>query len=141
MKWVTWENVGIDRIGCAWLILREIDPKATFVFVPRGTSFPTDAELFDVPGVRFSHHDGHCSFHALVEQHKLADPVLHRIARIIDEADTVQAVSVEPAAMGLDLICEGLRLISPDDQTTIERGRLVYDALYARLSQECGSDI
>lgn len=140
MKWVTWENVGIDRIGCAWLILREIDPKATFMFVPRGTAVPTDAEPFDVPGVRFSHHGGHCSFHALVEQHKLADPVLHRIARIVDEADTVQAVSVEPAATGLDLICEGLRLISQDDQTAIDRGRLVYDALYARLSQECGSD-
>ena len=27
MNWVTWENVGIDRIGCAWLILREIDAK------------------------------------------------------------------------------------------------------------------
>ena len=20
MKWVTWQNVGVDRIGCAWLI-------------------------------------------------------------------------------------------------------------------------
>ncbi len=136
MNWVTWENVGIDRIGCAWLILREIDPKAKFVFVPRGSPLPTDAEPFDVPGVRFSHHGGHCSFHALVEQHKLDDPVLHRIARIIDEADTVQAVSVEPAATGLDLICEGLRLVSPNDQTAIERGRLVYDALYARLTQK-----
>ena len=94
MNWVTWENVGIDRIGCAWLILREIDPKATFVFVPRGATLPTDAEPFDVPDVRFSHHGGHCSFHALVEQHKLTDPILHRIARIIDETDTVQAVSV-----------------------------------------------
>ena len=28
MKWVTWENVGIDRIGCAWLIRKHIDPKA-----------------------------------------------------------------------------------------------------------------
>lgn len=136
MKWVTWENVGIDRVGCAWLILREIDPQAHFVFVPRGAPLPTDAEPFDVPNVRFSHHDGHCSFHALVEQHQLSDPILYRIARIIDEADTVQAVSVEPAATGLDLICEGLRLVSPNDQSAIERGRLVYDALYARLAQE-----
>ena len=75
-----------------------------------------------------------------MEQHKLADPILHRIARIIDEADTVQAVSVEPAANGLDLICEGLRLISPNDQTAIDRGRLVYDALYARLAQESGDN-
>lgn len=136
MKWVTWEHVGVDRIGCAWLIRREIDSQAQFLFVPRGAPLPVDAEAFDVPAVRFSHHGGHCSFHALVEYHKLADPVLHRIARIIDEADTVQAVQVEPASVGLDLICEGLRLISPNDQEAIERGRLVYDALYARLAQE-----
>lgn len=136
MKWATWENVGIDRIGCAWLIRRNIDPQAQFVFIPRGAAPPPDAEPFDIPGARFSHHGGHCSFHALVECHKLDDPVLHRIARIIDEADTVQAVSVEPAATGLDLICEGLRLISPNDQTALERGMLVYDALYARLSAE-----
>ena len=37
---------------------------------------------------------------------------------------------------GLDLICDGLRLISPDDQTAVERGALVYDALYAQLVAE-----
>jgi hypothetical protein len=136
MKWVTWENVGIDRIGCAWLILREIDPQAQFLFVTRGDSLPHDAEPFDVPGVRFSHHGGHCSFHAIVAHHNLTDPILHRIARIIDEADTMQAVTVEPAAAGLELICEGLRLISSDDAMAIERGQIVYDALYARLALE-----
>lgn len=140
MKWVTWENVGVDRIGCAWLILRDIDPKAQILFVARGAPLPSDAEPFDVPEVRFSHHGGHCTFHALVEHHKLTDPILHRIARIIDEADTVQSVNVEPAAAGLDLICEGLRLISPNDQTAIERGRQVYDALYARLASERAVD-
>ncbi len=43
MRWATWENVGIDRIGCAWLILREIDPQAEFVFVKRGEEMPRDA--------------------------------------------------------------------------------------------------
>jgi hypothetical protein len=138
VKWVTWENVGIDRIGCAWLILREIDPQAEFVFVPRGSALPDDAEPFDVPGARLSHRGGHCSFHALLTDYKLADPVLRRIARIIDEADTVQAVKVEPAAAGLDLVCEGLRLISADDHEAIARGRVVYDALYERLSREPG---
>lgn len=141
MKWVTWENVGIDRIGCAWLILRDIDPRAEFVFVPRGTALPKDAEPFDIPGVRFAHHNGHCSFHALLAHHKLHDPILQRIARIIDEADTVQQVNVEPAASGLDLICEGLRLISQDDREAIAHGRLVYDALYAKLSQAPGTNV
>lgn len=137
MKWVTWENVGVDRIGCAWLIRKQIDSKAKFSFVPVGTeSLPPGAEPFDIPGARLSHHQGHCSFHALVREYKLDDPVLHRIARIIDEADTVQEVRVEPAAPGLDLICEGIRLTSPDDDTALERGALVYDALYARLAME-----
>ena len=34
MKWVTWQNVGVDRIGCAWLIRKFIDPSAEFLFVP-----------------------------------------------------------------------------------------------------------
>lgn len=137
MKWVTWENVGVDRMACAWLIRKQIDPKAKFVFVPRGTQpLPAGAEPFDIPGVRLSHHQGHCSFHTLLREYDINDLVLHRIARIIDEADTVQEVCVEPASPGLDLICEGLRLTSPDDDTALERGAMVYDALYAKLSKE-----
>ena len=30
MRWVTWEDVGIDRMGCAWLIRSRIDPAAEF---------------------------------------------------------------------------------------------------------------
>jgi hypothetical protein len=134
MKWVTWENVGVDRIGSAWLIRKHIDPKARFVFIPKGSELPKGAEPFDIPGVRLSHRDGHCSFHTILREYNLADPVLQRIARIIDEADTVQEVHVEPAAAGLDLICEGTRLASPDDETALERGALVYDALYAKLA-------
>jgi hypothetical protein len=139
VKWVTREHVGIDRIGCAWLIRRFVDPDATFHFVPPGTAaLPADAEPFDLPGARLSHHRGHSSFHAVVQAYGLDDPVLVRIARIVDEADTAQEVAVEPAAPGLDLICDGLRRISPDDQTTLERGALVYDALYAQLAAEGG---
>ena len=72
----------------------------------------------------------------MLKAYKLDDPILARIARIVDEADTVQEVKVEPAAAGLDLICEGIRLISPNDQTAVDRGGEIYDALYARLAAE-----
>jgi hypothetical protein len=140
MKWVTWEKVGVDRIGCAWLIRKFIDPKAKFLFVPRGTQpLPADAEPFDIPGVRLSHHHGHCSFYAIVKEYELADPILQRVARIIDEADTVQEVRVEPVAPGLDLICEGIRLTSADDAAAIEQGAKVYDALYAKFVADAAS--
>lgn len=137
MRWVTWQDVGVDRIGCAWLIRRFVDPDAEFVFVPVGQKpLPEGAEPFDIPGARLSHHGGHCSFHAFLAAHRLADPALARIARMIDEADTVQEAVLEPAAAGLDLLCRGVRRTSPDDQTAIERGALLYDALYAALADE-----
>jgi hypothetical protein len=139
VKWVTWEEVGVDRIGCGWLIRRFVDPRAEFQFVPRGQSpLPPDAEPFDIPGVRFSHHHGHSTFHTILDEYDLHDPILRRIARMVDEVDTVQEVAVEPAAPGLDLICWGIRRISPDDLTALERGAIVYEALYAQLAAEPG---
>jgi len=140
MKWVTWEHVGVDRMACAWLIRRQIDPDAEFVFVPRGsTEFPRDAEPFDVPGARLSHRKGHCTFHTMLEEYRIQDPILERMARIVDEADTVQEGAFEPVAPGLDYICDGIRLISPDDRTALDRGGLIYEALYKQLALELKS--
>lgn len=137
MKWVTWENVGVDRMACAWLIRRFIDPEAEFHFIPAGQNPPAEGyEPFDLPGVRLTHHQGHCTFHTMLREYQLRDPVLKRIAQIVDEADIVHEVTVEPTAPGLDVICQGIRRISPDDQTALERGSLIYDALYAELSAE-----
>ncbi|GAX90443.1 chromate resistance protein ChrB domain-containing protein [Effusibacillus lacus] len=137
MKWVTWENVGVDRMACAWLIKQYIDPEAEFLFVPTGQKpLPEGAEPFDIPGVRFTHRRGHCTFHTMLREFDLKDPILHRIARIVDEADTVQDIALEPAAPGLDLICRGIRSTCPDDHTVLERGSIIYEALYAQLAKE-----
>jgi hypothetical protein len=137
MKWVTREQVAVDRMACAWLIRRFLDPEAEFVFVAEGErSLPQDAEPFDMPGVRLSHRHGHATFHTMLDEYHLTDPVLARIARLVDEADVVQEVALEPAAPGLDLICRGVRRISPDDHVALERGGLLYDALHAQLASE-----
>jgi hypothetical protein len=137
MKWVTWENIGVDRMACAWLITKYIDVDAQFIFIPVGEKpFPEGTEPFDIPGVRLSHLRGHCTFHTMLREFNLKDPILERIARIVDEADTVQEVFLEPVAQGLDFICRGIRLSSPDDFTALKRGQLIYDALYAQLASE-----
>ena len=140
MKWMTWENIGVDRMGCAWLILRFIDSEAEFMFVPAGqTPLPEGYEPFDIPGVRLSHRREHCTFHTMLGEYKLNDPILRRIANIIDEADVIQDVTVEPVAAGLDFLCSGIRRISPDDYIALEHGRLLYDALYAQLAADSKS--
>ncbi len=137
MKWVTWENIGVDRMACAWLIRRFIDLKAEFLFIPvNEKNLPKGAEPFDLPGVRLTHRQGHCSFHAFLRDYKLKDPILERIARIVDEADVVQEVAVEPVAPGLDFLCRGIRLTSANDYEAVEHGALIYEALYAQLAAE-----
>ena len=134
MKWVTWKNIGVDRMACIWLIHRWIDLEAEFTFIPSGEKLiPEQGEPFDIPGERYSHHEGHCTFYAVLKENSITDPILSRIAQIVDEADETQEVSIEPAAFGLDLICRGMREISSDDVEAMERGNLIYDALYAQL--------
>jgi hypothetical protein len=124
-------------MASAWLITRFIDPQAEFIFVPAGAKpLPEGAEPFDIPGARFSHHRGHCTFHALLKEYKLKDPTLARIATIVDEADVVQEASVEAAAPGLDLVCRALRRTSKDDREAVERAVLLYDGLYSELDSE-----
>jgi hypothetical protein len=142
MRWVTWEHVAVDRMACAWLIRRSIDVEAVFLFVPAGHKpLPEGAEPFDIPGVRLSHRRGHSTFHTMLREYGLTDPVLQRIARIVDEADVVQEVAVEPVAPGLDLLCCGLRAISSDDRVALDRGALLYDALYAQLVGEAAAPV
>ncbi len=142
MKWVTWEQVGVDRMACAWLIKKFVDAQAEFLFVPESTKpLPEGAEPFDIPGTRLSHHRGRCTFATLLQVYDLHDPVLERIARIVDEADVVQEVLLEPAAPGLDLLCRGVRRISPDDQVALKHGALLYHALYVQLASETGEQV
>jgi hypothetical protein len=142
MKWVTWEQIGVDRMGCGWLIRRFIDPAATFAFIPTGSStLPEDHEPFDIPGVQLSHVQGHCTFYGMLRAYQLADPILHRIAAIIDEADLNQEVMLEPIALGLDALCQGLRRITPDDEAAMQRGYILYEALYAQLSAEASNTL
>ena len=51
MKWVTWENIGVDRMASIWLIRRWIDKEAEFIFIPIGEMpLPAQSEPFDIPG-------------------------------------------------------------------------------------------
>lgn len=138
MKWVTRQHVGIDRMASAWLITRFIDPKANFAFIPDPTDRPDPAlgEPFDMPGVRLTHRQGHCTFHTMVQEYGLDDPTLHRIARIVDEADTIQEAPVEPAAVGVDWVCRGLRMICHDDEEALQHGFRLFEGLYAYLQHE-----
>ncbi len=131
--WVTRERPKIDRIACPWLIRRFIDPFATFLFVAPEWVGDVAEELgataFDVEGVHYSHRGETCSFDTFLAEFDLADPPLLHLARIVRGADTAR-LDLEPQAAGLLAVSLGLSAIEKDDTVQLEKGLMIYDALY-----------
>jgi hypothetical protein len=133
-KWVTREHPKIDRIACPWLIRRFVEPGAEFIYVPTDRVFAvakeTGAIAYDIPGAEPFAHDGElCSFDALIKHYDLKEPALHRLALIVRGADTARH-DLAPEASGLHAISMGLSANIPDDHAMLERGMVIYDALY-----------
>jgi hypothetical protein len=134
MKWITRERPKIDRIACPWLIKRFIDPKAEIIFVPFEQVIEKAKQLnavpFDIPDVEFSHYGDQCTFDYLVKKYKIKDPAIHAMAPIIRGADTDRH-DFAPQSAGLWAISAGLAFNIKDDYALLEKGMLIYDALYS----------
>ena len=118
-----------------WLIRRFIDPEARFLFAPTDRVFTvateTGATAYDIPGAEPFSHDGElCSFDAFLKEYGIKDPALDALALIVRGADTAR-LELTPQSPGLLAVSLGLSAIYADDQTMLERGMIVYDALYA----------
>ena len=129
MKWATRAGIHIDRAACAWLIRREIDTDAEFVFLADPADLPADATPFDMRGVALGHHGPDCSFETILRRHDLTDPVLWRIAEIVHEADLDDERYDAPEAPGLDVILRGLSMTG-DDEHTLTIATPIFDGLY-----------
>ena len=88
---------------------------------------------FDVTGVEFGHHGQECSFDAFVKKYQLdRDLAIVLLAKIVNGADTDNALWNQPEAAGLNAIAEGFRHLGyKDDSAMIAAALVVYDALYA----------
>ena len=134
MKWVTRERPKIDRIACPWLLLRFIDPEAEFLYVPAAevlaVAQASGATPYDIPGVEMSHVGELCSFDAFINKHRLTDPALQQLAKIVRGADT-DRLHLAPQAAGLYAVSLGLSKVFGNDHEMLKHGLVVYDALYA----------
>ena len=137
MKWITRENVKVDRVACPWLIKRHVDPDAEFYFVPAPQVMPESTRLhaipFDVPGVELGHHGKECSFEAILKKYNLnADPALQLLGKIVNGADTDDSLWQQSEAAGLRAVAEGFRHLGFSNDHEINAAEwVVYDALYA----------
>ncbi|HET6992559.1 MAG TPA: chromate resistance protein ChrB domain-containing protein [Bacteroidia bacterium] len=134
MKWITRERPKIDRIACPWLIKRFIDADAEIIFVHQDKVKSEAKKLkaipFDIPDVEHTHYGDHCTFDFFVAKYKINDPAIHTIAVIVRGADTDQ-FDVALQSAGLWAISAGLSYNYKNDHELLEKGMMIYDALYS----------
>jgi hypothetical protein len=141
MKWITRERVKVDRVACPWLIKKFIDPDAQFFFVPPDRVLAVaeheSATPFDIPDVELGHHDGRCSFEAIVSKYRIDDPAIPLLAQIVHGADVSEDLYGRPEAPGLKAIAEGFQQMGlRDDHEIIALEFPVYDALYVYCQRQ-----
>ncbi|QPC88431.1 sulfurtransferase [Mesorhizobium sp. NBSH29] len=131
--WVTRERPKIDRIACPWLVRRFFDPFAIFHFVDAVWVKDVAAEMgaipFDIDDVHYSHQGEQCTFDTMLSEFGLIDPALLRIAQIVRAADTAR-LDLAPQAAGLLALSLGLSATEGDDLKQLDKGMVIYDALY-----------
>ena len=137
MKWITRKNIKVDRVACPWLIQRFVDKEAEFIFVEEDKllssaesmkAIPYDAPK--IPEIKLNHRGQRCSFEAIIEDYKLTDPALQRLALIVRAADVKGQEQAAPEGVGLRSIAEGFAALALSDEERMARQFPVYDALY-----------
>lgn len=132
-RWATRARPWVDRLACAWLIRRFIDPQAEFVWLKAegGELKPPRGVLgFDYDGARFTHVGQRVSFEVLLASFGLEDdPRLMRLAAAVHYLD-VGGIPA-PEAAGLESVLAGLRELHADDDALTTAASAVFDALHA----------
>jgi hypothetical protein len=137
MKWITRKNVKVDRVACPWLIRRFVDKDAEFLFVEEDKllslaeslkAIPYDAPR--IPDIKLNHRGQRCTFEAIIEDYKISDPAVHRLALIVRAADVKGQEQAAPEGLGLRSIAEGFAALGLSDEDRLARQFPVYDALY-----------
>ena len=134
--WVTRSGVHVDRIACAWLIRRFVDPEAVFKFVDARTYLPGPDELrFDMAEAEFTHEEDRCSFETIMLRAGLSDdPALAAIGEIIHDLDIADGKFNRPETAGLGAILSGVCASTDDDLQRIAQAGETLNQFHAFFS-------
>jgi hypothetical protein len=129
--WVTRKAVYVDRIACAWLIRRFIDPDAQFRFVSGRGYRPRAGELrFDMFEGEFTHEGDLCSFEVLSKRFFPEDQALVHIGKVIHDLDFKDAKFKKSETAGIGGLMKGLAAAHKSDEARLDRGKAILDDLY-----------
>ncbi|MBV8624574.1 MAG: chromate resistance protein [Herbaspirillum sp.] len=133
--WATRRHLWGDRVACAWLIQRFIDPQARFLWLDSPADCPPDALGFDFNDAAFTHVGDKVSFEVLVASFQLpASRGLERLCALVHALDV--GGEAPPEAVGFEAILTGARARLSDDDAFLAEVGVILDSLYAHYNKE-----
>lgn len=130
--WVTRPQPFVDRLACAWLIRRFIDPAATIRYA--GAAAPGEV-AFDMEPGTFSHLGNRCTFEVMVEAFGLRAPGVDALGEIVHEIDLHDGRYARPEVAGLESVLHGWRESDRSDAALEAAGMELFDGVYRSLQQ------
>jgi len=132
--WATRKRPWVDRLACAWLIRRFIDPQAQILWLNTPQDCPVDALGFDFDEATFSHVGNRVTFETLQASFELQEPGLNRIAALVHYLDVGGIQPLEAA--GVERVLAGLRETITHDDHLLAAATATFDGLLAGFVKE-----
>jgi hypothetical protein len=127
--WVTRKPLWADRLACAWLIRRFVDPEATLSWLEKSEPPPAEAIGFAFDGAHFANSETRVSYEEmLLKLHLARNAALAKIGSIVHFLE-VRGATVAEAA-GVQTLLQGAVRRSPGEDQLLGEAEKTFDLLY-----------
>jgi hypothetical protein len=127
--WITRKPLWADRLACAWLIRRFVDPEAKLSWIEKTQSLPDDAIAFGFDGAHFANSETRVTYEEMLFKLDLAkNPALVKIGSIVHFLE-VRGTPVAEAA-GVQTLLQGAQRRSNSERELLTEAEKTFDLLY-----------
>lgn len=127
--WATRRSPWADRLACAWLIRRFVDPEGSVLWLDKAQACPANAVGFAFEGARFGNSASQVTFEVMLQRFGLAkNAALARIGAIVHYLEVREAPV--PEAAGVQTLLQGAARRSANDDELLAEAEKTFDLLY-----------
>jgi hypothetical protein len=132
--WVTRKPLWADRLACAWLIRRFVDPEAKLTFLEKTQPLLADAIAFGFEGAHFCNSETRVTYEEMLVKLDLAkNPALTKIGSIVHFLE-IRGTPVAEAA-GVQTLLQGAQRRSNSESELLAEAEKTFDLLYEAYYQ------
>jgi hypothetical protein len=127
--WATRKPPWADRLACAWLIRRFVDPEGTVVWLDKSQAVPEQAISYAFDGAHFANSESRVTYEEMLAQLGLAkNPALVRIGSIVHFLEA--GGTAVPEAAGVQTLLQGAVRRSQNEDQLLGEAEKTFDLLY-----------